>query len=147
MIKVGGINIKNLSLIIGLLTICCLLIDNGTSSSSSDTKSASYVGQITKPTIVPISDPSISLSGNGKGAALVTLDQGLTIFNMTHDGSSNFIVHLLDSNGGLQELLVNEIGLFKGPKLVGIEESGLYGLDIDADGNWTINITQPIATS
>lgn len=106
------------------------------------------------PTIVPISEPSISLSGNGKSAELITLGSGLAIFNMTHDGSKNFEIILLDSEGYVVNYLVHEYSFsegskvsFNGSKVVGIDKGGLFALDIDADGNWTVNIVQPVTTS
>lgn len=78
---------------------------------------------------------------------MFTLTQGLVIFHMTHDGGSNFAVVLLDDKGEWVELLVNEIGRFDGAKAVGIGRTGTYLLDIQADGNWTILIEQPSATS
>lgn len=86
--------------------------------------------------------PDISLSGNGQKAELFTLDKGLTLFNMTYDETSNFAVWLLYPDGD-RDLLVNDYGSpFNGSTLVQIEESGLYGLNIEGDGNWTIDITQ-----
>ena len=60
------------------------------------------------------------------------LDAGLTIFHMTHNGSSNFAIWLLDSGGNRIELLVNEIGRFDGAKAVGLNRSGSYLLDVSA---------------
>jgi hypothetical protein len=86
----------------------------------------------------------ISFRGMGQQASpFFTLKPGLAIFKMTHDGESNFDIWLLDSKGNKVELLVNEIGTFNGSKAVGIKEGGTYILDIDADGNWKIDITQP----
>lgn len=59
---------------------------------------------------------------------------------MIHNGSSNWAPILLDSNGNTVELLANEIGAFNGSKAVGIDQSGIYILDVSADGAWTINI-------
>ena len=61
---------------------------------------------------------------------------------MTHDGERNFIVHLLDLKGNVVEYLVNEIGKFDGSKATGIQDGGTYILDIGADGNWKIDISQ-----
>ncbi|MDD2834804.1 MAG: hypothetical protein PHY05_01505 [Methanothrix sp.] len=94
-------------------------------------------------TRVSISEsPSLSLYGNGQKAELFTLNKGLTLFNMTYDETSNFAVWLLYPDGD-RDLLVNDYGSpFNGSTLVQIDESGLYGLNIEGDGNWTINITQ-----
>jgi len=75
------------------------------------------------------------------------LSQGLKTFNMTHQGNGNFSVTLLDKNGrraggmgGLESLLVNEIGSFDGSKAVRISEEGIYLLQVHADGSWSIQI-------
>lgn len=83
-------------------------------------------------------------TGRGKQVSpLFSLTQGLVIFRMTHNGSSNFIIVLLDDHGDWVELLVNEIGSFDGAKAVGVESTGTYLLDIQADGDWTVTIEQP----
>jgi hypothetical protein len=92
----------------------------------------------------PVEPATISLSGEGQQASqMFTLTEGLSIFTMKHSGSSNFIVHLLDSKGNRVGVsLVNEIGTFDGSKAMGIENSGIYCLDIGADGDWKIDISQ-----
>jgi hypothetical protein len=86
----------------------------------------------------------ITLSGDGQEAtSKFTLEEGLSIFRMTHNGNSNFIIWLLDDEGNYLELLVNEIGGFDGAKAVGIQDGGSYLLGISADGDWTIDIEQP----
>jgi len=82
------------------------------------------------------------LSGVGQQATeKFTLKKGLAIFKMIHSGSSNFIVHLLDEEGNQVGFsLVNEIGPFDGSKAVSIPRDGVYLLDIDADGSWTVAI-------
>lgn len=79
----------------------------------------------------------------GKGqqvSPFISLSKGLTTFSLKHSGASNFAVKLLDSNGQAEELLVNEIGKFDGSKALGISSSGLYLLDISADGDWTVSV-------
>lgn len=86
---------------------------------------------------------SIPQTFTGKGqqvSEMFRLNKGLAIFKMTHDGSHNFAITLLDRNGKYIELLVNEIGNFDGSKAVRIEKDEIYLLDITADGNWSIAI-------
>lgn len=91
-----------------------------------------------------IEPTNISLSGEGQEASqMFTLTEGLSIFTMKHSGASNFAIWLMDSNGQIIELLVNEVGDFDGAKAVGISKSGDYILDINADGPWTVYISQP----
>ncbi len=81
---------------------------------------------------------------SGKGmfvTAPFSLNKGLTRFTLTHDGKSNFIVQLLNQNGEMEALYSNNIGNYEGSRIEYID-SGIHLLNIDADGNWTINITQ-----
>ena len=103
------------------------------------------------PWLVDISQPRpeiaqsapVSFIGTGQQVPpLFELSPGLARFEMEHDGERNFAIWLLDCNGEMVDLLVNEIGPFDGSKATGIEDRGIYCLDISADGNWRINISQ-----
>ncbi|MDY6931833.1 MAG: hypothetical protein SVJ22_07990 [Halobacteriota archaeon] len=100
-----------------------------------------------EPVVEPESTPTpepIALSGTGQEAtSKFSLEKGLSIFRMSHDGGSNFAVWLLDGEGDKIELLVNEIGEFDGSKAVSIKKQGDCILDVSADGSWTITIEQP----
>lgn len=86
----------------------------------------------------------INLSAKGQQASSkFTLTEGLSVFTMTHKGSSNFAITLLDQNGQHVELLVNVVGSFDGSKAVGIANAGTYLLDVSADGPWSVSIKQP----
>lgn len=82
----------------------------------------------------------ISNSGYGDSAISdIKVGSGLYTINLTHNGSSNFIVHLYDESGD-KELLVNEIGDYNGTVLL-IGESP-YILNIKADGEWSYTINK-----
>jgi len=49
---------------------------------------------------------------------------------------------LLDNEGNQIKQLPFGIGAFDGSEAVGIDESGTYLLNINADGNWTVRIEQ-----
>jgi PKD repeat protein len=84
-----------------------------------------------------------NFSGTGQQVTpLFHLSAGRAIFRMTHSGSSNFIIWLEDDTADLVDLLVNEIGSFNGSTSSHIEASGLFMLDIKADGAWTVTIEQ-----
>lgn len=86
----------------------------------------------------------IALKGVGQQATeKFRLETGLSVFKMTHSGSSNFIVYLLDNEGNKVKLLVNKIGPFDGSKAVKISRAGDYLLDITAGGRWAIGVEQP----
>jgi len=64
------------------------------------------------------------------------------VLDLTHNGTSNFIVWSLDSSFGMIDLLVNEIGPYEGRRMV---HGGWFTapefvrhLDITADGAWSI---------
>jgi hypothetical protein len=97
---------------------------------------------IQQPAYTTAEKAPLTISGKSQQATKpFYLNAGLTTFKMTHDGSSNFAIWLLDANGNKKELLVNEIGSFDGSKAVGVK-SGVYLLDIKANGNWNIQINQ-----
>ena len=89
-------------------------------------------------------EPTIALFGHGRQASpFFNLDSALTVVRMQHDGQSNFAIALLDSQGKQVASLANVMGIFDGSSAIGVESPGTYILDIAADGNWTVNITQP----
>ena len=91
----------------------------------------------------PSSAPETT-SFSGDSTAITDFFQlpgGLTRFNLTHQGSSNFIVKLLDRDGApVGGALVNEVGSFEGSKAVRVPEDGIYLLQVGADGPWTIQV-------
>ncbi|MFQ5880258.1 MAG: hypothetical protein ACE5IZ_08815 [Dehalococcoidia bacterium] len=110
------------------------------------------------PTATPTpAPPPAGYNFTGSGSRVTDefdLQQGVAIFELTHDGASNFIVWLIDGNGELVELLANEIGSFDGAMAIRIHASaifaarpGVYRLEITADGAWSVNIRQPTYTS
>lgn len=85
--------------------------------------------------------PPTRFDGTGVSVSpVLDLDAGLVRFRLTHDGSENFIVELYAADGEPIDLLVNEIGEFTGAQAVEIEEAGSYLLNIDADGDWTVEV-------
>ncbi len=83
-----------------------------------------------------------SVSGSGNTATdFFQFDSGLTIFNMTHDGDSNFISHMVNSSGDTIAYLSNAIGGYEGSVAEYIE-GGTYLFNVDADGEWTIDFEQ-----
>lgn len=84
----------------------------------------------------------LTLSGNGPVASdLIYLDSGLVTFHTSYDGTSNFMVELLDHNGRLVNVVTDQIGSYKGSQAIMISEPGIYLLNIDADGGWKLEIS------
>jgi hypothetical protein len=79
----------------------------------------------------------------GKTATdLFHLGQGLKRFDMTHQGSRNFTVWLLDKNGGQVNggLLANEIGSYEGSRAIQVPKDDIYLLQVEADGPWSVEV-------
>ena len=86
---------------------------------------------------------SSTTSFHGKGQAatdLFRMKSGLKSIKLTHDGTSIFNVRLLNSNGNDLGYVVVHTGTFHGSKTKDIPTDGMYIFDVEADGNWTINI-------
>ncbi len=85
----------------------------------------------------------IKVSGNGDTATEgIPLKAGFAIFEGTHSGGSNFIVKLQDESGNNLDLLINEIGNYKGKTFADIPADGTYYLNINAGGGWNFDIYQ-----
>jgi len=98
---------------------------------------------ITQPRPQTAQSVPVSLIGKGQQVSqFFTLTPGLARFKLVHDGERNFIVWLLDLKGNKLELLANEIGKFDRSKATGINDGGIYCIDINADGDWKIDISQ-----
>ena len=89
----------------------------------------------------------ISLSGKGRQATeKFRLEPGICLFDISHDGSSNLVIKLLDMNGKEIDTVFNQIGAFNGERAINIPRGGECLLDVEADGNWKADIRQPRST-
>ncbi|MCE2457163.1 MAG: hypothetical protein J4G14_05050 [Dehalococcoidia bacterium] len=97
----------------------------------------------------------ISLRGSGDDVAgPIELQAGRVDFTLVHDGTSNFVVDLVESDGTLVDTLANETGSFRGTKRLGVRagaaqgaEPGIHGLFVTADGRWSISMqAEAVAT-
>lgn len=91
---------------------------------------------------IPPANPSTITNLEGTGMTISDffgIEEGVIIFTMTHDGDSNFIVQLLDEEGDLAAQYANDIGAYEGSKAQ-VVDGGTYVFEINADGNWTIDI-------
>ncbi len=86
-----------------------------------------------------------SFTGSGSSVERgIQIDGGLTVVSASHDGASNFVVTLV--GGEYDDLFANAIGEYDGETAALIDQ-GTYLLDIEADGDWSVEIRQPRATS
>ena len=88
---------------------------------------------------------------SGRGDAVVALPAGARagIVTATHTGSSNFSVNVLNArNQATGDLLVNEIGSYKGTTAFGLSSfsDAPRKLEVTADGRWTLRIA-PMSTA
>lgn len=87
------------------------------------------------------------IEGRGtKATEQFSLQEGLAVLKLSHKGESNFIVQLLNSTGETIEYLSNEIGDFQGTTALKIPKNDTYLLNVDADGDWEIEINQSTKT-
>lgn len=85
----------------------------------------------------------ISLSGSGARVLSIRLARNQpVVVTATHTGAANFVLKLVGQ--GANELLVNEIGHYRGQVAYADAHAGRYHLQVEADGHWTIRITQPV---
>ena len=70
-------------------------------------------------------------------------DEGLYRVGATHDGSSNFVIWLLDDAGDRQDMLTNEIGEYDRARSIRIDVAGVYLFAVEADGGWTLAVLDP----
>jgi hypothetical protein len=85
----------------------------------------------------------VSLSGTAQGVSdFFALNAGQTTFKITHDGWMDFNVWLFDSNGAKVERLVSTYGTYDASVTLNITKSGIYLPDVQADGNWKVDVSQ-----
>ncbi|WP_458354496.1 hypothetical protein [Peribacillus frigoritolerans] len=85
----------------------------------------------------------IKFSGNGDTATdMMKLKAGYIVVEGSHSGGSNFAVKLQDESGQDLELLVNEIGNYKGKTFAEIPSDGNYYLNVTAGGSWNFEVSQ-----
>ena len=83
------------------------------------------------------------LAGQGNEATdFIHLEGGLLRGDYTYAGEHNFIVEVLDSQGDYAAVIANEIGSCEGSSAASIGSAGEFLLNITADGDWTITLSQ-----
>ena len=88
------------------------------------------------------------LSGNGnKVVASVPLKAGLAVFQSVRADNDGYLyINAIRANN----VRLGTIGVISGPGDVSValpvEADGMYGVDVEASGGWTVNISQPKAT-
>lgn len=82
----------------------------------------------------------VSFSGDRETATgFFRMSRGTKDFEMTHRGEGRFTVRLLDENGAkVGKSLAKKKGPFRGSTSVGVPRDGIYLLQVDADGPWSV---------
>jgi hypothetical protein len=114
---------------------------------SSDLEAAEQVARTQRPTAAPTEIPlaqfaPIELAGRGNAVPRFSIpEDAAAIATISHQGSANFAVWSVGSDGAEQDLLVNVIGNYAGTVLFD-EQTDMHSvaLRVDADGAWTITI-------
>jgi len=76
--------------------------------------------------------------GHGQQATeMISLERGLYVFEMKHNGTGNFSVRPFNASGRSFPSLANEIGPFDGSSVASLAE-GDYLFQVGADGDWEI---------
>jgi hypothetical protein len=78
---------------------------------------------------------SATLRGTGDQVLKLTPTRGIRTMRATHNGESNFIVYGYARIGSYPDLLINEIGTYKGKVLL---PTGTRLVTVKADGSWTL---------
>ncbi len=112
----------------------------GTTSESAKTTSGSGSNVTVAPAVTVAPNEAVhEFSGTGDDVAQLSLGNGLVLVDATHAGRRNFIIRL---RGSSDELLVNDIGVYKGTSVLGAA-GGHFLLEVEADGAWTIRVREP----
>jgi len=103
-------------------------------------------GDSASDTITPTTpklDEPIVLSGSGnKETSFTYLEKGLYDVKLTHSGSGNFVVWIVNHLGTKLDYLVNEIGTYDKTVGMNITNTGEHSFDITASGGWTLTINE-----
>lgn len=86
---------------------------------------------------------------HGVGDDVITLPKGLKTAAVTakHVGESNFILVAMTKSGSWDEVLVNEIGDYRGMTPLGLETpTRARVIEVTADGPWTITV-RPVSSA
>lgn len=87
--------------------------------------------------------PPVEFSGTGQSATdFFSLEAGPATFRLSHDGEGIFIPSLVRSDGTRVKSIVNETGNFNSRVTVQINDPGIYLIDMLAQNDWVVEVTQ-----
>lgn len=99
--------------------------------------------QVTQPRYNYAQSAPLTLSGSKQVVSeFFSLNAGPATFHITHDGWMNFNVWLFRNDGTKVQRLASTYGIDDETTSVNITASGVYVLDVQADGNWKVDVSQ-----
>ena len=84
-------------------------------------------------------DP-VTITGSGDDVIEMPVTETPVLLEITYSGSSNFVVHTVDSSGDNVDLLVNTIGSYSGTLTDYLDYSDVAMLSIESSGDWSVTI-------
>lgn len=95
-----------------------------------------------EPTENPLFFANIELTGKGTKVVKFTKPADVpAIVTISEKGTSNFVVYNLDASGDKIDLLVNEIGNYKGTVLIDADEGEeSVAFKVESNGSWTLTV-------
>lgn len=90
--------------------------------------------------VAPTVMPAQSVSGTGDAVPSLTPFREPAIVTLTHQGTSNFIVHPVNSAGTEGMSWANDIGNWTGTVFQPKESRAITAASVQADGVWTIDV-------
>ena len=85
-----------------------------------------------------------TLFGSRSAVESVPIEGGLTVVESEHHGSDSFSVRFRDDDGA-SAIFADDVGAYEGAKANGLE-AGTYTVEVEADGDWRLEVRQPRAT-
>jgi len=147
MVIVCGVLLGLLSVVVILAAIVNMTRDNPPSQQGGSASSEQTSSVEAQPTPTVEEPAPINLSADGQYAtSAFDLDSGLAVFTMRHQGQRIFAVRLIYYDEQVDGDLANVRGSFEGSKAIQTQ-AGPHLLQVQADGPWTMTITQPRPSS
>lgn len=135
----------SLFLIVVLALSCCGIYSLSNTAATSITSTSGSGNRTSGSSVLPTNTPErfdpIRVTGRGDDVVAIDKPNVPAIVQLSHQGSSNFVVTSYDTNGNHLELLVNEIGSYNGIRPLDFAANDLTGrLEIQADGSWVVEV-------
>ncbi|GGT19021.1 hypothetical protein GCM10010271_22780 [Streptomyces kurssanovii] len=99
--------------------------------------------EITQPGARPAAELPQSSTGSGDRVEGPFAADKRMVVRATHSGGNDFAVTVLDAKGRAQDLVFNEAGEFDGSSVAQMISAGPYYVNVTADGDWTLDLSEP----